>query len=345
MHEILVRGWTDLLARLDGPLHFRFIAQPLMALFLGARAGIRDARAGEPPFLSALFRFPERRGQRMKDALRDVATLLLVATILDSAYQVAVHRGIYLLELLITVALLALVPYLLVRGPMARLAPATGEAALGFGQLVVVMGLMLFAPAGTLRWVAGWVFLSVFFGSSLAITIYLARKDPALLRRRTQAGPLAEKERSQKIIQGLAGISFLATIVLPSLDHRFGWSHVPLPVVVAGDAFVVVGFLIVFLVFRANTFTSSVIEVATEQRVIDTGPYAVVRHPMYAGALVLLAGMPLALGSLVGLATFPPFVAIIVLRLLDEERFLLGHLPGYAAYRQKTRHRLVPHVW
>jgi len=345
MHEILVRGWVDLLARLDGPLHFRFIVQPLVALLLGARAGIRDARAGEPPFLSALLRFPERRGQRVKEALRDVATLLLVAALLDSAYQVAVHRSIFLLELVITVALLALVPYLLVRGPMARLAPATGAAALGLAQLVVVMVLLLFAPAGTLGWVEGWVFLSIFFGSSLAITIYLARKDPALLQRRTQAGPLAEKERSQKIIQGLAGLSFLSTIVLPALDHRFGWSHVPLPVVIAGDALVALGFVVVFFVFRANTFTSAVIEVAAEQGVIDTGPYAVVRHPMYAGALVLLAGMPLALGSVVGLATFPFFVAIIVLRLLDEERFLLGHLAGYAAYRQKTRYRLIPHVW
>jgi protein-S-isoprenylcysteine O-methyltransferase Ste14 len=101
----------------------------------------------------------------------------------------------------------------------------------------------------------------------------------------------------------------------------------------------------VFLVFRENTFTSSVIEIAAEQRVIDTGLYALVRHPMYMGALVLVAGIPLALGSIVGLVTFPPFVAIIVWRLLDEERFLLGHLRGYAAYREKTRHRLIPHVW
>jgi len=345
MHEILARGWTNLLARLDGPLHFRFIVQPLVATVLGARAGIRDARAGEPPFLSALLRVPERRSQRVKDALRDLATLLLVAALLDTVYQLVVHRSIFLLELAITVAILALVPYVLIRGPMARLTPATGQAALGFAQLVVVMGLVLFAPAGTLRWVEGWVFLGLFFGSSLAITIYLARKDPALLQRRTQAGPLAEKERSQKIIQGVAGISFLSTLVLPALDHRFGWSHVPLPGVIAGDALVLLGFLIVFLVFRENTFTSSVIEVAAEQRVIDTGPYAVVRHPMYVGGLVLVAGIPLALGSLVGLATFPPFAAIIVWRLVQEERFLVQHLAGYPAYRQKTRHRLIPRVW
>jgi protein-S-isoprenylcysteine O-methyltransferase Ste14 len=112
-----------------------------------------------------------------------------------------------------------------------------------------------------------------------------------------------------------------------------------------GDALVVLGFLIVFLVFRENTYTSSVIEVATEQRVVTTGPYAAVRHPMYAGALVLLAGIPVALGSLVGLLTFPPFVVIIVWRLLDEERFLVGRLAGYAAYQEKTRCRLIPGVW
>jgi protein-S-isoprenylcysteine O-methyltransferase Ste14 len=224
-------------------------------------------------------------------------------------------------------------------------ANVTTKAVVGLANLIVVMGLALFAPAGTLWFVEGWVFLALFFGAALAITVYLARRDPALLERRTHAGPIAEKEWSQKVIQGLASVAFLSTIVVPALDHRFDWSHVPLPAVIAGDALVVLGFLIVFLVFKENTYTSSVIEVAAEQRVIDTGPYAVVRHPMYAGALVLVAGIPLALGSLVGLLTFPPFVAILVWRLLDEERFLVGHLPRYAAYREKNPHRLIPHVW
>ncbi len=224
-------------------------------------------------------------------------------------------------------------------------ARVTGKAMLGLANLTVVMGAALFASAGTLRFAEGWVFLALFFGPALAITLYLMRKDPALLERRTQAGPMAEKETSQKVIQGLASMAFLATLVIPALDHRLHWSHAPLPAVIAGDALVVVGFLSVFLVFRANTYTSSVIEVATEQGVIDGGPYAVVRHPMYAGALVLLAGIPLALGSLVGLLTFPAFVAVIVWRLLDEERFLVKHLPGYTAYRRKTRYRLVPLVW
>lgn len=219
------------------------------------------------------------------------------------------------------------------------------RAGVGMMQLVVVMGLLLFAPAGTTRFVEGWVFMGVFFAASLAITVYLAKRDPALLERRTKAGPFSETEQSQKVIQALASVVFVSTIVVPALDHRFRWSREPLSAIIAGDALVALGFLVVFLVFRENTYTSSVIEVAAEQRVIETGPYAVVRHPMYAGALVLVAGIPLALGSLVGLFAFIPFAAIIVWRLLDEERFLASHLVGYAAYREKTRHRLVPRVW
>jgi protein-S-isoprenylcysteine O-methyltransferase Ste14 len=189
------------------------------------------------------------------------------------------------------------------------------------------------------------VFLALFVTASLAITVYLAKKDPALLARRTEAGPVAERELSQKIIQGVASVAFLSTIVVPGLDHRSGWSRAPLPAVIFGDALVGLGFLIVFRVFRENTYTSSIIEVAADQRVINSGPYAVVRHPMYVGGLVLVAGIPLALGSFVGLVTYPCFAAVIVWRLLDEEKFRVGHLAGYAAYREKTPYRLIPRVW
>jgi protein-S-isoprenylcysteine O-methyltransferase Ste14 len=220
-----------------------------------------------------------------------------------------------------------------------------GKAALGFANLVAVMALALFVPAGTVRFVEGWVFLAVFATASLAITLYLARKDPALLQRRMQAGPVAEKTRSQRIIQSFASLSFLSMLVVPALDHRFAWSHLPPWAVAAGDVAVLLGFLIVLLVFRENTFTSSVIEVTANQRVVDTGPYALVRHPMYVGGLILAAGIPFALGSLIGLATFPPFVAVVVWRLLDEERVLVDELLGYAAYCEKTRYRLIPGVW
>jgi hypothetical protein len=121
MQEVLARGWADFLGRLDGPMHFRFIVQPLVAMVLGVRAGVRDARVGEPPFLWAVVHLPERRRERVRQGLRDVAGVMVAAGVLDAAYQLIVHRGIYLLELLVTVVVLALVPYALVRGPAARL--------------------------------------------------------------------------------------------------------------------------------------------------------------------------------------------------------------------------------
>jgi protein-S-isoprenylcysteine O-methyltransferase Ste14 len=219
------------------------------------------------------------------------------------------------------------------------------RAVLGLVFLCVVLGAAIFLAAGTLGFAAGWSFLATFAGASSLITAYLARKDPALLARRTQAGPVAERERTQKIIQALATLSFLAMVVVPGLDRRFGWSRAPLGAVIGGDVLVALGFYAVFRVFRENTFTSGTIEVVSDQRIVATGPYAIVRHPMYAGALVLVAGIPLALGSFVGLLGFPPFVAVIIARLLDEERYLRAHLSGYAEYCTKTRFRLVPRVW
>jgi protein-S-isoprenylcysteine O-methyltransferase Ste14 len=229
--------------------------------------------------------------------------------------------------------------------------PASSElkrkAFFGLAQLTAVMALFLFLPAGTLHYPQAWIFLVVFVGSSLAITLHLVKHDPGLLARRVDAGPAAEKRARQRIIQVLASGAFLSVLVVPALDHRFSWSPVPLPVplVALGDALVAIGFLVVFRVFQANSFTSAVVEVEAGQEVIDSGPYAWVRHPMYAGALILLAGIPLALGSLWGLLTLGPFIAIIVWRLLDEEAFLSRQLPGYEAYRRKTRYRLVPGVW
>jgi protein-S-isoprenylcysteine O-methyltransferase Ste14 len=220
-----------------------------------------------------------------------------------------------------------------------------GQAFLGLGALTAIVGTLVFVVAGTLRYAEGWVFVVMFFGSSLAVTLYLMKRDPKLLERRVKAGPVAEQRPRQRVIQLLASGAFLAILAVPALDHRLGWSHPPLPVVVAGDILVALGFLAVFLVFRENSYASAVIEVGAEQKVIDTGPYALVRHPMYAGALVLLAGIPLALGSFWGLLALAPLAAVIVWRLLDEESFLVQQLPGYTAYRTRTRYRLIPFVW
>ncbi|HSJ89689.1 MAG TPA: hypothetical protein VK909_20925, partial [Anaerolineales bacterium] len=150
------------------------------------------------------------------------------------------------------------------------------KAFLGLFQLILIIALLLFVPAWSLRYWQAWVFLSVFSISVFIITLYFLRKDPKLLESRTQAGPVAEQQRSQKIIQSLASIFFILPFLLSSLDHRLGWSTVPFPLVILGDVLVALGLSIVFLVFRENTFTSATIEVQEEQRVISTGPYAIV---------------------------------------------------------------------
>jgi protein-S-isoprenylcysteine O-methyltransferase Ste14 len=211
--------------------------------------------------------------------------------------------------------------------------------------LMIVLAVALFLPAGTIDYWQAWVFLAVFGLSVLAITLYLLRRDPQLLERRVNAGPVAEKEQIQQLIQSLASLAFVALFVVCAVDHRLGWSTVPLAVVVLGDALVALGLFAVFLVFKENTYTSATIEVGAEQRVISTGPYALVRHPMYAGALVMLLGVPLALGSWWGLFLVAPMAAVIVWRLLDEETYLAKNLPGYPAYLRQVRYRLLPLVW
>lgn len=216
---------------------------------------------------------------------------------------------------------------------------------LGFVQLLLVLDLAVFAPAWTLDYWQGWLYLAVFAGCVVAITVYLSRADPELLRRRLSGGPTAEHETTQKLIQLVAGVAFIGLFVLSSLDHRFSWSTVPTPVVIIADLLVVLGFAIVWLVFKENTYTSATIEVAAEQTVISSGPYALVRHPMYAGALLMVLATPVALGSWWGVLMFVPLLAAIVWRLADEERFLSDHLDGYAAYRRQVRYRLLPLIW
>ena len=211
--------------------------------------------------------------------------------------------------------------------------------------LVVALAVLLFGAAGTLDYWQAWVFLVVFGVSVLAITLYLMKKDPQLLQRRVNAGSAAEKEKNQKVIQFLAQIAFIAVIVVPAIDYRFGWSVVPLFAAGLGDLLVAFGLYIVFLVFRENSFTSAIIEIGAEQEVISTGPYAIVRHPMYAGAFVMLLGIPLALGSWWGEIGVVALMAAIVVRLLEEEKFLAKNLAGYPDYQKKVKYRLVPFIW
>jgi protein-S-isoprenylcysteine O-methyltransferase Ste14 len=207
------------------------------------------------------------------------------------------------------------------------------------------MGLLLFVPAGTAKYWQAWVYLAIFAAASALITADLARRDPALLERRMRGGPTAEQQPTQRLIMLCTSIGFVALLVVPSLDHRFGWSAMPLEAVGLGDVLVVVGFYLISLVYRENTFTSATIEIADHQEVVSTGPYAVVRHPMYASGSLYLIGTPLALGSWWGLVPLAALLPFLVWRLIDEERFLATSLPGYSDYQAQVRHRLVPFVW
>ena len=220
----------------------------------------------------------------------------------------------------------------------------TGQAFLGLVQLAR-LAIFLFLPGWTLDYWQAWVFLAVFSVSVFLVTLYFLKNDPSLIERQLKAGPSAEQERSQKIIQGLAAIFFILPFIVSSIDHRLGWSTVPTFVALLGDILVAVGLYIVFLVFRENTFTSATIEVTDEQKVISTGPYAVIRHPMYSGAFIMLLGIPLALGSWWAFIFVFLLFAAIVWRLLEEEKFLAKNLPGYKSYRQRVRYRLIPLIW
>lgn len=142
-----------------------------------------------------------------------------------------------------------------------------------------------------------------------------------------------------------ASLGFIGLIVFPALDHRFAWSQMPPYVAMAGDVLVVLGWLAIFVVFKENTFTSATIEVAPDQKVISTGPYAIIRHPMYAGTLVMLLGIPIALGSWWGLVVIVAMMPALIWRLFDEEKFLARKLPGYLEYQKQVRYRLIPLVW
>jgi protein-S-isoprenylcysteine O-methyltransferase Ste14 len=211
--------------------------------------------------------------------------------------------------------------------------------------LILAMAALLFIPAWTLDYWQAWVFLAVYFACSVAITLYLMKRDPALLARRMSGGPMAEAQTIQKIIMSVTSAGFVGLLLVPAFDHRFGWSRMPAAVALLGDMLVLLGWLAILFVFRANTFTSATIELAPGQHVISTGPYALVRHPMYAGGLVMLLGMSIALGSWWGLLVVTAIMPALIWRLIEEEKFLAGNLPGYMEYQNKVRYRLIPRLW
>ena len=205
--------------------------------------------------------------------------------------------------------------------------------------------LLVFLPTGTFDYWRGWTFIVVFALATMIPSVYLAATNPAALQRRMQAGPAAESRPLQKVIITFAFVSMAAMIVVSALDYRFGWSTVPPAISVVGDVLVGVGLSIAMITTIQNGYAAANITVESGQKVVSTGVYSVVRHPMYFGNVVLMIGVPLALGSYWGLLFVVPGLAVLATRILDEEKALRQELDGYDEYTHKVHYRLVPGVW
>ncbi len=225
---------------------------------------------------------------------------------------------------------------------IAKLSELKEQVFLRFIMVPIFMALMLFLPAGTLNYWQAWIYCGVLFIPVFFVVSYFLKKDPELLERRMR---MREKEEKQKTIQIIGIIIFFIGFLIPGLDYRYHWSNVPVYLVIAADVIVLSGYIFAFLVLRENSYASRIIEVEKGQKVITTGPYAIVRHPMYLGVLVMYIFTPLALGSYWALPFFLPLLPLLINRLLNEEEMLLKELPGYKEYCKKTRYHLVPFIW
>lgn len=207
---------------------------------------------------------------------------------------------------------------------------------------VVIIGACLFWPAGTFNYWQAWAWLAALFLPMIFSLFYLIKRDPALLERRSRT---SETRAAQKWIIAASSIYFIIVFILPGFDKRYGWSNVPLWLVLLADLVVVGGYAIYILVLRANTYASRIVEVEQGQQVISTGPYALVRHPMYLGMILLMISTPLALGSYWAFIPALALIPLLVVRAKNEEDLLVNELPGYREYMQKTRYRLFPGIW
>ena len=216
------------------------------------------------------------------------------------------------------------------------------EAILKFLLGVVLIGMLIFLPAGTLRFFAGWLFMGILFVPMFLAGLVMLAKNPQLLQSRLKA---KEKQREQDMVVKLSGLMFIAGFVVAGMDFRFGWLPMPSWVKWAGAAVFLFVYCLYAEVLRENTFLSRTIEVQEGQTVVDTGLYGIVRHPMYAVTLLLFLSMPFVLGSLLSFLCFLPYPFLIAKRLLNEEAFLEKELPGYTEYKQKVKYRLIPGIW
>jgi len=211
--------------------------------------------------------------------------------------------------------------------------------------VVIVQGMLLFIPAGTLAYWPGWVFIVVVAGASNAISLYLAIKDPETLARRMKGGPAEETRPIQRVLVCSIFIVPAAALVVSALDWRLVWSNAPIWVIVLGNALVAFGIYLTFLVLQQNRYAAATVETSQGQTVISTGLYGFVRHPMYLGGLISYAGTPLALGSYCGLLVIVVMIPVLMLRITDEEKMLVDELKGYEDYRHKVKFRLIPAIW
>ena len=208
----------------------------------------------------------------------------------------------------------------------------------------IFLGLVLFLTAGSLRYTEVWIYLSVLMVAAIFIITYFYKKDPdfiksRLLRRR-------EKEQMHRSIQNIFSVVFFIGLLIPGFDFRYNWSNVPMTAVIISDAFVLLGYMLVSRVMEENRYASAIIEITEEQRIIETGPYRIVRHPMYTGGFIFILFTPIALGSYwalipLSICTFPA----LILRITGEEKMLAASFPGYAEYCKKTKYRLIPYIW
>ena len=202
--------------------------------------------------------------------------------------------------------------------------------------------LILFLPAGTFAFWEAWIYLAILLIPMSLVMFYFLKKAPELLARRMK---LKEKQVEQKLIIKLSFIPFLLAFILPGIDKRLGWSNVPITIIVAAEMLVLIGYILFFLVLKENQFASRVIEVEKGQKVIQSGPYRLVRHPMYLGAILMYVASPLALGSYWAVIPAIFIIPIFIARILNEESVLAKELEGYSEYKLITRYRLIPGIW
>lgn len=216
------------------------------------------------------------------------------------------------------------------------------QALLKAGSGIMLAGLLLFVPAGTLDYPGAWAFMALLFVPMLVFGTVLLVKSPELLKKRLNT---REKERAQVIVILLSSLVFIAAFVLAGLDFRFGWTHVPMAVRVISAVLLLLAYALYMEVMRENAWLSRTVEVQQGQKVVDTGLYGIVRHPMYLATLLLFLAIPLVLGSWVSFAVMLLTVPVLVLRIISEERVLAEGLEGYEAYREKVCYRLLPGIW